>query len=492
MYAAIWIPQPALQSVLRAEAFAPDACVAILRETSQRSLIYEANARAREAGVCAGQSVSQALAKCRHLQLRPRKPLAEKATRHTLFHCLYSLTPRIEASSESVHLLDLRGLPSAQLPERIQQQLQQLHELGFAVRIGVAATPDWARYAAHCADPLLWVHDPKQVFKTIPMESAVEDERLLSILQQWGIRCLADYAQLPQQAIAERLGKAGLSLWRSLNDPSPRLLRIEELPPEFKASMELEFEIESLEPLHFVIQRLLEQLVLELTQSLLKAQVLRLQLDLADQTHHRKAFKLPEPTRNHTKLTQVLHSHLENLQTLAPIVAITLEVVPSDAADPQSQLFQQQIQDPWQFSSTLHQLLGLVGSDNVGTPVLKDSHDPDAFSLQALNPSLNALPEGFSNAPNPSPSLKLQRFRPPLRVRVQGSRGQPVRIASSTHSNSDFSGNISSLRGPWHCSGTWWDHRHWKRLEWDVQLESGPLLRLLYTQGQWFLEGAYG
>jgi protein ImuB len=339
---------------------------------------------------------------------------------------------------------------------------------------------------------LLWVEDAKRVFGQIPIACAVEEERLLSILQSWGIHSLADFARLPQQAIAERLGKPGLALWRSLNHASPRLLRLEQPTPEFKASMELEFEIESLEPLHFVLERLLDQLTLELGRALLKAQILHLQLDLSQHTHYRKAFKLPEPTRNPSKLRQVLHAHLENLQTRDSIVAVTLEVIPTDAADPQSHLFQQQVRDPWQFSNTLHQLVGLVGSENVGTPVLKDSHEPDAFTLQALGTTLEALPNPLPDTLRPATQLKLQRFRPPLPVQVHGSQGQPSHILASPPTRTELSGKILGFRGPWHLSGMWWDQRHWQRLEWDVQLESGPLLRLLYTRNQWFLEGAYG
>jgi len=491
MYAAIWIPQLALQAVLRSEAFSSSACVAILRETAQRSIIFQVNSFATHYGVMAGQTVSQAIAKCKDLQVRPRKPLTEKAARNTLFNCIYTLTPIIEETSEETYTLQLQGIAPSSLKLRIHELLEQLQQHGFSPRIGVAATPDWANYAAKCAQPMLWIDDTKTVFKDISIHTAVEDPKLRSILRQWGIRTLADFAKLSQQAIGERLGKAGLGVWRSLHNSQQRILQIKSPPVEFKSMMELEFEICTLEPLLFVLNRMLEELCLQLKSNFLKAQILILQLSLENRQHYRRVFKLPEPTLNRDKMKQVLHTHLENLQTHSSITVVSLEIVPTDASDHQTQIFQQQVKDPWKFASTLHQLIGLVGSENVGTPHLKDTHEPDAFSMEALPSSLEPLRDSKTRNLFSVHQVKLQRFRPPLSAKVQTHEGKPASL-STRQENPYFSGMISGLRGPWHLSGTWWDSRHWRRMEWDIQVESGSLLRLVYSNGKWFIEGAYG
>jgi len=491
MYAAIRIPQFALQAALRTEAFGPEACVAVLRETAQRSIIFQANSFASRYGVREGQTVSQAIAKCRDLLVRPRKPLAEKAARLTLFSCIYAYTPFIESTSEESYTLQLQGIPAPSLHARIRDLLTQLKQLGFSPQIGVAETADWANYAAICAQPLLWIEDAKVMFKEISIHAAVDDPQLRSILSQWGIKTLADFAALSQQAIGERLGRPGLLIWQSLHRKNQRLLKIESPPVECKSCMELEFEIESLEPLLFVINRLIEQLCLQLKANFLKAQVLILQLDLDDKRRYRKLFKLPEPTLNRQKMQQVLHTHLENLQTTAAIQAVSLEIIPTDAADHQPQLFQQQVKDPWQLASTLHQLIGLVGSENVGTPVLRNSHEPDAFTMKPLSHTLDPLPGAVERSFFEVHQLKLQRFRPPQPVTVKLQDTQLLSIVSNLP-NPAYSGCVLSQRGPWRLSGNWWDPTRWSRMEWDVQLESGSLLRLLYTQKKWYLEGAYG
>jgi protein ImuB len=492
MYAAVWIRFFALQAVLRSESFAPASCVAILRETAQRSIIFQANSFARQQGVQEGQTISHAIAKCRDLCVRPRKPLAEKSARHSLFHCLYAITPQIEATEEETYTLDLGGIAAGARRERMQHLLEQLQQQGFFPQIGVAATPDWACYASRCAAPLLWVDEVQQVFPQIPIHTAIHHERLLGTLQTWGIRSLADYARLSRQAVADRLGKPGLDAWDSIHNPTPRLLRIETPPPVFKASMELEFEIQTLEPLRFLFRRLTDQLLIALKAHFRHAQVLILQLDLDGIAPYRRVFKLPEPTTDPHRLLQILHTHLEQLQTTAPIIAVALELIPTEAPASQHQLFQQQVRDPWQFGSTLHQLIGLLGSENVGSPLCQNTHEPDAFQMVPLSTTLDALPD-HGQAPDAlrDTSLKLQRFRPPLAARVQLSQGRPIHLESSCP-NPSLTGPIRSCNGPWQLSGTWWDARQWQRQEWDIQLASGPLLRLLFTGARWYVEGAYG
>lgn len=494
MYAAIWIPQLALQSVLRTEAFPGNACVALLRETAQRSIIYQVNSFAARYGVTEGQTVSQAVAKCKELQVRPRKPLAEKAAKATLFNCIYTLTPLIEETFEDLYTIQLRGLNATTLQEQIHELLLQLKKQGFFPQIGVAETPDWANYAARCADPLLWIKDTHTMFQAISIHTAVDDPSLKAILKQWGVHSLADFAKLPQQAIAERLGRAGLEIWRSLHNKNQRILRIKTPPVEFKSCIELEFEIETLDPLLFVLNRIIDQLCMQLKSAFLKAQVLILQLTLDDKSNYRRIFKLPEPTLQKEKLAQVLHTHLENLQTSTAITSVALEMVPTEAADHQSQLFQHQVKDPWKFNTTIHQLIGLVGSENVGTPLLKDSHEPDAFSMMALTQTLEPPPEDDASSLFQLRQLHLQRYRPPKPAKVILKDRTPIilQVVSSREDESKISGNILSVRGPWHLSGSWWDQRYWKRMEWDVQLENGSLLRLVYSRQKWFIEGAYG
>ena len=47
------------------------------------------------------------------------------------------------------------------------------------------------------------------------------------------------------------------------------------------------------------------------------------------------------------------------------------------------------------------------------------------------------------------------------------------------------------LAGPWKNSGNWWDRESWNREEWDVELASGGLYRVVWEAGQWVIDGVY-
>jgi hypothetical protein len=59
--------------------------------------------------------------------------------------------------------------------------------------------------------------------------------------------------------------------------------------------------------------------------------------------------------------------------------------------------------------------------------------------------------------------------------------------------NGPHPGEIIDRRGPFPASGDWWRPvESWQRLEWDIQLASRHLLRLVFlTPDAWQLDGIY-
>ena len=79
----------------------------------------------------------------------------------------------------------------------------------------------------------------------------------------WGIRSAGAFAQLPREEVGKRLGTEGLAFWDRISGREERPLRISEPPAVYEESLEFEYEIETLEPLLFVIRRFLDQLCLQ-------------------------------------------------------------------------------------------------------------------------------------------------------------------------------------------------------------------------------------
>src|SRR5436309_1937396 len=214
------------------------------------------------------------------------------------------------------------------------------------------------------------------------IERAKETERILSILHQWGIHTLGQLAALPRDDLAARLGVRAVELWERANGRAERILKLVSPPESFIESFEFENEIETIEPLLFILRRFLHQLATRLNTIYLVAKELRLRITFADKSQYERIFKIPQPTNNEDILFRMLHTHLENFTSKDPIVAIELEAQPSRSVRQQFGLFETALRDPMQLHETLARLVGLLGADRVGTPVLEETHRPDAFRME--------------------------------------------------------------------------------------------------------------
>ena len=300
-------------------------------------------------------------------------------------------------------------------------------------------------------------------------ERAAEISRILALLHKWGIHTLGDLAALERDQLGARLGPEATRLWDQATGKSTRLLRLVRPPELFAELLEFEYEIETTEPLLFVLRRFLEQLSRRLDALYLVARELTLQLTFADKSEYQHQFQIPDPTHSVEILFRLLQAHLENFRAENPIVAVELTAQPAQPARQQFDLFATPLRDPSRLHETLTRLTGLLGAERVGTPVLEDSHRPDAFHLE---PFVWQIPETLPNESAPprlGPALRRFRLSPPLQL------ASPV----------------CAREGPYHASGDWWDRQSWARVEWDLQLAEGTLCRARERGAGWKIEGCY-
>jgi protein ImuB len=298
-------------------------------------------------------------------------------------------------------------------------------------------------------------------------ERAAEISRLIAILHKWGIHTLGQFAALPQDELAARLGPEAVRLWEKARGKSTRLLRLVRPPEIFAEQLEFEHEIETAEPLLFVLQRFLEQLTRRLGTLYLVAQELTLRLSFANKTSYQHRFQIPDPTNSVALLFRLLQTHLENFRTEHPIVAVALEAQPARPGQQQFQFFETPLRDPGRFHETLTRLTGLLGRERVGRPVLEDSHRDDAFRMEPFVWELPPSP----NEPWPMIGPALRRFRGESSLRIEEK--------------------VIDRQGPYLASGDWWDEKRWERAEWDLELESGAVFRAQKRGGQWQVAGIY-
>jgi protein ImuB len=322
----------------------------------------------------------------------------------------------------------------------------------------------------------------------MPGADAAKDRQLaiaalLEILHKWGIHTVGEFARLKKDDVAARLGVEGVRLWERATGKSTRLLKLVQPPESFAESFEFEREIETAEPVLFMLRRFLEQLAVRLAAIYLVAKELTLRLTFENKQIYERVFKIPQPTNDVDLLFRMLHTHLENFKSEYPIVAVALSARPIKSAREQFGLFETTLRNPHQLSETLARLTALLSSDRVGSPVLEETHRPDAFRIEPF------LWHGLSShrvGSMPSPRRALRRFRPNISASVLLDEEGPIHLRGA-----DVRGKIIEQRGPFLISGNWWDEKSWARAEWDLELEDGQLVLAHQSQGAWKLDGVY-
>jgi len=142
-------------------------------------------------------------------------------------------------------------------------------------------------------------------------QHAAEISRILTILHKWGIHTLGQLAALAPDELGARLGPTAVTLWEQANGRATRLLRLVRPAEVFAEEIEFEQEIETTEPLLFVLRRFLEQLALRLGALYLVAREIRLRFTFSDKSRYEHCFQIPDPTSSVEILFRLLQAHLE-------------------------------------------------------------------------------------------------------------------------------------------------------------------------------------
>jgi protein ImuB len=349
-----------------------------------------------------------------------------------------------------------------------------------------------------------------QVLFADRLESEQEKEAscLLETLGRWGIRNLRALAALPEVSLSERLGQEGLRLQQLARGAASRTLVPVEAPLVFEEAVELEHPIVLLEPLAFLLNRLLEQICARLGSRALATQELRLTLELENFSLRRQSSKitnqqfvrtlrLPLPMLDSKVFLKLLQLDLNAHPPGAPILKIHLAAEPAHPRSAQGGLFLPPSPEPEKLQLTLARIASMVGENNVGALELLDTHHPEGFRMRRFvpeAPQTHTRENPVAPSEQPATITALRRFRPALRAHVTLEKSQPVRVACTK--KKDVQGDVLWKAGPWRSSGDWWEREAWSRDEWDLALRSGEAIsfyRLVHDLlgGGWYVEGTY-
>jgi len=360
-----------------------------------------------------------------------------------------------------------------------------------------------------------------------------ESERLLATLERWGVRNLHALAALPEVALSERLGQQGPHLQQLARGTASRTLVPVEAPAVFEEAVELEYPIVLLEPLAFLLNRLLEQICARLASRAQNTQELRLTLELQNltgadpesdtvgipsesdaaksaaqpqspaqhfvsgrQNKFCRTLRLPLPMLDAKLFLKLLQLDLNAHPPGAPILKIHLAAEPARPRSAQGGLFLPPSPEPEKLELTLARIARLVGESRVGSLKLMDTHRAEGFRMRRFVPgSASAANRQKVSSEEKSAVAALRMFRPPLRATVILENGELVRVACTK--KKEVQGSVLWKAGPWRSSGDWWEREAWARDEWDIALQNVDgvaLYRLVHDLlgGGWFVEGQAG
>lgn len=552
MFACIYIPNFSVAAALRAEPELQSHAIAIFEGKPPLEQIMAVNEKARGFGISPGTTKAQAEL-CPEIALRPCSPLQESSAHAALLDCAQSFSPVVEDTARDTVLLDLAGMESlfGSLTKISHAIFDRATALGLKAHVATASNADAALLAARGFSTVTVIPSGKEAEKlgTLPIDvlfaDRVEDDQkedadyLLETLDRWGIRNLRALAALPEIALSERLGQRGLHLQKLARGAASRTLVPVEAPLIFEESIELDHPIVLLEPLAFLLNRLLEQICARLGSRALATQELLLTLELSNLTGIEDEFdnvgiasesdesikdmsgqppsavwrgEAPQPHRQ-TKFVRKLSFPLPMLDAKvflkllqldlnanppgAPIVKIHLSAEPARPRSAQGGLFLPPAPEPEKLELTLARIAGIVGEQRVGAVELLDTHHPDGFRMRRFVAEVarkTPQRESPDAAEAQAAVTALRRFRPPLHANVTLENGQPMRLACPM--KKEVQGDVLWKAGPWRFSGDWWDRDAWSRDEWDLALRNGESVafyRLVHDllAGEWFVEGTY-
>jgi protein ImuB len=497
-FASIHVPNFLVQAAVRAEPRLRARAVALVDGAPPIWNVVAVNEAALQAGIELGMAKSQA-AQFRAVEIHQRSRLQEKSAHAALLDLGASVSPRMEDTAPDTIILDIAGLTSLfGSEENIARQLMcHASSLGLIAHVAVSSNLEVALHAARGFPGITLIPSGEEAKRLgeLPVRALLPSAEILETLERWGVRDCAALAALPLLQLSERLGQEGVRLHELARGASLRSIVLAEPGVRFEEEMALDFAVAELEPLAFLLGRLLDQLCARLEARALAACAIRLRFDLetsfekdfqvlddksprlAAKTYE-KVLGLPVPMRNSKMLLKLLRLQLQVDPPHASIVKIVLCAEPSRPRAAQGGLFLPSCPDPEKLELTIGRLANLVGTSNIGSPELVNTHRPGEFRMKRFVPASDesqipqksgstgtaqARKEDTSASRHAATAFRI--FRPEVQAKVELQDDCPARIYFR-----GMRGKIVAASGPWRTSGDWWREDAWRQDEWEVDI----------------------
>jgi len=467
LYACLYAMEFPAQALLRLRPEMRERACVVMEGDPPLQFVCSLTRKARSLGVARGMTQVE-VDTFPDVTALPRSLGEESAAKAALLECAGGVSPRVEDRSEDSAFLcaiDIAGTKALFGPAETlaRSLLARVRALGITSCVAVSGNFYAAVALAKAPLPLsvrvVPTGEESTALAALPLTVLDLNEEHAETFSMWGIRTLGMLAALPEKELISRIGQSGKRLRQMARGEMPHLFQPVEPAFTLEERMELDSPIEILDTLMFVVNPMLEQLVLRATARVLALASVSVTLTLEGGTTHSRCVRPALPTNDRQLWIKLLHLDLEAHPPHAAIVTVTLQAEPGSTSRVQLGLFTPQMPEPVRLDVTLARIRAIVGEQNVGCAVLRDTHEPDGFRMEPFR-----LPSGQPSAMKPAaPRPAMRKLRPaePVVVRIASERPAAFVFRELRYV-------VEEAYGPWVTAGEWWSPSVWECEQWDL------------------------
>jgi protein ImuB len=533
------------------------------------SILSQVSDAARAAGVRAGMTVAQGRALVPELLAISPSAVAERAAADALIDVAESISPVVEEAAPGCVWVDLTGSErfyrhtsgaarknrplecaaadadamedggaaedvdeaSITAEEELAAEIvRRARRVGLVAAVGIAGDKEVARLAARCGGArVIGAGREREFLDWMPLDLLelgvnTRGDDLEMMLKRLGIRRLGELARLDARAVGSRLGSRGAELMRLARGEGSARVAARPRAEVFSEAIELEYGIETIAPLAFVLRAMIAHLTARLQLRGLAAGDITLALGLADRRRDERRVAVAAPTLEVRALLTLVTLSLEAAPPVAPVETLRVTLAPRAGRAAQADLFLPPAPAPDRLETAIARIAALCGPDRVGRIAAADSYRPEAMRVGRFAPPPAARAGGrgqFAAEPRTAPAVNgvarmvMRTMRPAEEVEVMCMRETPEFVRGT-----NVCARVVSAAGPWRRQGEWWEHAAngngdaarsadhdrdadglvnlsasaaYARDYYDLALADGGVYRVycdLYS-GKWFVDGLY-
>ena len=403
-------------------------------------------------------TIAQARAISSDLIVVHRSPAAESSAHSALLDAAESVSPVIESGAPGCAWVDLAGLHRIYNGEEeiTAELLRCVRRVGMEPAAGVAANKELAHLAARCGGMrVIEAGREREFLNWLPLDmlglgKSDRGDDLETTLARWGMRRLGELARLNPDAVGTRLGRRGVELVRLARGGSHAPLVPRRRAEFFVETVELEYGIELLEPLGFVMRAMLERLAERLSLRGMVAGDITLAFGMSGHRSFNRQVAVAAPSNDVRAILTLINLSLEASPPEAAVESIRIEIAPRVPRPAQTDMFLPPAPAPDKLQTTIARLAALCGPGNVGMLSAENSHRPEATRLDAFSPP-PAPPIPENGAAKNVTQLVIRAIRPAREIEVMCSREIPEFVRGE-----NLGARVISIAGPWRRDGEWW------------------------------------